>query len=264
MRASTSFVILGAVYDRLRQRLLVPALVRAAGLERAVGRAQRGIGKVVAAIARAGLDERGHAELSARLYDRNAGGRHREMFPWEARWLEELPPPPARALVGGAGYGAECRWLRDRGYAVDAYDPSRRGIERCRSIVGPDGLAIVATHQEVASATQTGRGVALALASRRYDFVWLGWGSLSHVLERPARRDVMRAIATLTDGPILASCRPWTAGFDQDPVRYQWQVGFAVAIPEDELSGLAVDLGRALSLERNPGVITFRLGPTRT
>jgi hypothetical protein len=220
---------------------------------------QRGIAKVVAAVARAGLDERGHAELSARLYDQNAGGRHREMLPWEARWLEALPPPPARALVGGAGYGIECRWLRDRGYAVDAYDPSRQGIERCQSIVGPDGLALVATHQELASSIRTHGGVACALARRQYDFVWLGWGSLSHVLERSARREVMRALATLTDGPILASCRPRTVGFDTDPVRYQWQVGFAVAISEEEVSELALELGRSLSLERNPGVITFRL-----
>ena len=52
------------------------------------------------------------------------GGGRTTLFDWEETWFaQDLPPAPARILVGGCGWGREVRALKDRGYSVVGFDP---------------------------------------------------------------------------------------------------------------------------------------------
>ena len=136
------------------------------------------------------------------------GDLKRPLHPWEERWFEtRLPPPPARILITAAGAGREAAPLVARGYAVDAVEPGPRAVEACASRLGNAGEARVGTHEELNAAVLDGADNELsALASRRYDAVIIGWGSLSYVLDADERQRTVLASARLAPrGPVLAS-----------------------------------------------------------
>lgn len=163
------------------------------GLRRASTALQDALGAAL----QAALTPEEKAALGLRLYadalasDADPG----EAFDWERTWwAADLPPPPARILLGGAGVGREARVLRSAGYDLFAYDPLPAAAERLAALLGRENAAR-ARHEDL-----PGRG--------DFDAVLLGWGSFTHVLDPDARRAVLAHCARLTDGPILASV--WT------------------------------------------------------
>lgn len=255
----------------LRWRIARPLLVGLARADLSLDRAQSWVRDTLASALPAMLSAAELAELSGRLYE-HRGATAREPFAWEREWLVRLPPPPARGLVGGAGYGPECALLLRAGYHVDAYDPSPDAVEACRRLLGEAGRASCGTHEDLLDPS---------LARGPYDFVWLGWGSLTHVLDPDTRARVIEACARLTSGPIFASgwvteraraagrvrrtsdailtrlgLTPGAAG-----VLFQPHVGLGALIPRQELSDLAARIGRRLEVPPTTGVAAFAFLP---
>ena len=193
---------------------------------------------------------------------------------WELEWLKLAPPPPARVLVGGAGYGRECAALAARGYRVVAYEPSAEAAEACAD----HAPCVVGTHEDLTLAVERGAGpLAAMIDDEPFDVVWLGWGSLSHVLGRADRRRTLLASARLSRGPVFASA--WVSDMPRvSTTRVRWflagarigaalggeardfsltygpQSGWAVVIQRAELEECAVAMDRDLAVATHPGV----------
>ena len=61
------------------------------------------------------------------------------MFEWEEKWFSsDLPPPPARILLGGAGSGREIRHLARHEYRIVAFDPVHSFVRHGRSRLQSD------------------------------------------------------------------------------------------------------------------------------
>ena len=122
---------------------------------------------------------------------------------WEETWFaRQLPAPPARILVCGAGSGREVMPLVTRGYEVDAFEPTAKLATELRRVHGTHGLVVTCSLQEFAAAT----AAATPITNQTYAAVLLGWGSLTHILDADDRLSVMRAIDRRCPvGPILAS-----------------------------------------------------------
>jgi hypothetical protein len=150
------------------------------------------------------------SDLTIHLYGlaSQRGPARTELFPWERQWFEDaLPAPPARVLLGAAGSGREAAWLVAAGYTVHAFEPVRRFASALRALVEPEGDAAVGSYADLvrAVAGETANPLA-AFAVRNYDAVILGWGSLSHVIDKRERLDLMRCCDNLCHhGPVLAS-----------------------------------------------------------
>lgn len=149
------------------------------------------------------------------------GGHHHEhgLFDWEEAALAKAPfpqPPqglpeaarPARWLVTAAGGGREARVLAERGFAVDAFEPNDVLLAGAREVASrhPSLHVHEGTYADFVRAAE-GRGGPLAsLATRRFDAVLLGWGSITHLVEPAEHRAVLDAVKILApDAPVLAS-----------------------------------------------------------
>ncbi len=174
-------------------------------VRRGMDAARRGLGALLAEAMTA--DEL--RVLSPHLYGSlmSSASAHHGLWDWETRWFDvRLPAPPARVLIGGAGAGREALPLIERGYQIDALEPSGALWETLAALLGPERLAVRATYEELSAALLDGAGgPAASFVGPRYDAVVLGWGSFTHVLVEAERRRTMQACARLTDGPILVS-----------------------------------------------------------
>jgi SAM-dependent methyltransferase len=139
--------------------------------------------------------------LSVLLYNVGRRMRSETVEPWEAEWWSRsLPPAPARILVAACGAGREVRWLLDRGYRVQGFDPATSLVRIARERVGRAARIDV---MDFAAFTAAARAA-------EYDAVIVGWGSFSHVLSAPARTALLAACKrTCPRGPILIS---WLQG----------------------------------------------------
>lgn len=138
---------------------------------------------------------------------------HRGLRPWEKEWFSRtLPNPPSRILVGACGTGREVLALARLGYTVDAFDGARGALEIAKKECPKSAHITQGTYRDLVAATLGSEGNQLeAFAKERYAAVLLGWGSLTHVSGFFARRDVLKACAALTEGPILLSFFSTTA-----------------------------------------------------
>ncbi len=214
----------------------------------------------------ASLTEREKRDLTAWAYEAQRPRSATELFAWERRWFEsELPKPPARVLVGGAGQGRELSALQALGYQVAGYDPAPALVDRgrCR------GLSLhVLDHEGFAAIVA--RRAEHPLVEQPYDAVLLGWGSLSHVLDSRRRHELFRALARVCpSGPLLMSFQPasaarpgrgdrlgriagapigWLRGTKTPPAEERlWShSGFFVGVGPEELERLASASGRRL------------------
>jgi hypothetical protein len=143
------------------------------------------------------------------------GSNRRDLFRWEEPWFtSDLPKPPARILVGGAGDGREARWLLARGYDVIAFDPARASVAQYNASF-PETPSIVLDYETLSRASyarRTGSHIELEhdaapiLERAPYDAAVLGWGSLTHVLEEHEQAALFETLVELVPvGPILAS-----------------------------------------------------------
>lgn len=150
----------------------------------------------VEGLALGALSEEELMRLTFARFSRSRASRDRELFEWERPWLErDLPAPPARVLVGGAGRGRESRWLASRGYDVVAFDPARDQ--------GADILRLA--YEDLTSAGPPRAALKELRALAPYDAVLLGWGSFTHVPGESSRLEILRALRRLSDGPVLLS-----------------------------------------------------------
>jgi len=149
--------------------------------------------------------------LTCAIYD--AKGTYKEetgVMPWEARWFaRDLPPPPARVLVGGAGSGREVRHLHSLGYEVVAFEPAPAFVRRALALDETAQRAFVQGSYEDLVDQSRPRHADLNRDLERfapYDAALVGWGSFSHVPDPEVRyRLLARLRALCPRGPILAS-----------------------------------------------------------
>lgn len=143
------------------------------------------------------------AALTQRIYALRETYGPPGLWPWEQAWFErDLPPPPARLLVGGCGSGRELRALVQQGYRVDGFEPVASLCASARRELPAGARLWQLGYEELA------RGVAASElgAEAPYEAVILGWGSFSHVIERRLREHAIRALDRLCPrGPLLLS-----------------------------------------------------------
>jgi hypothetical protein len=134
------------------------------------------------------------------------------LFPFEEAAFDTFfPPPPGRVLVGATGGGREALALARRGYEVVAFEPSAPLIAGLAAHI-PAGLKISAyraTYEDLPHMAPAlpGEDPADLNALPRFDAAILGWGSLSHLLSEQRQVTALRAMAAVTDGPVLVSFR---------------------------------------------------------
>jgi hypothetical protein len=188
--------------DEPPRSLLEAAAIRFARVERVLYRVRGGVHALGESFFSHALSAREQTQLSGALYDREfrPETQKTELMDWEVRWFEQqLPPPPARVLVGAAGGGRECVALVDRGYEVDGFDPSPAAVAHAERRLAGRGRVAVGSYADLG-------GPRLSWLRSRYDAVLLGWGSLSHVIGEPARRGLFVAVDELAgEGPVLSS-----------------------------------------------------------
>lgn len=198
-----------ASFRRGRFSASVRLLRVAALLTRATSR----MNDLATAFATHAIDRGDRGALTAAIYSAGRSAGREGLFSWEHGWLtRELPPPPARVLLGGAGRGREARWLLDRGYSVIAFDPARESVTRHLAAC-PEAPCLVLDYESLASAVRASRegsavdpSAARVLETAPYDAALLGWGSLTHVLDERDQDALFEALAVLVpSGPILAS-----------------------------------------------------------
>jgi hypothetical protein len=255
--------------------------MRSSGIKRAVlgyGRVERflergvlGGRRFLEGLASVGLSAAEREEIGLRIYDGDfrPDRVERGLYDWERPWFAELlPPAPARILIGGAGGGREVLPLLEQGYRVTAFEPAPRAQRHCAERVGERALVLRGSYVELTEAVLHGRDTPLsALASRRFAAFLFGWGSLTHVLSRAAREELVEAAHRLSpQGPLLASffsrgpepprvsraeragakLGRWLVRGTQPPERLSFvpHIGFCHAFPRDEIEALGARVGR--------------------
>lgn len=137
------------------------------------------------------------------------------LWPWERAWFErDLPPAPARVLVGGCGSGRELKALLEQGYEVDGFEPVSSLLASARRALSGSARLWQLGYEDLAREPASAPAPAASLARERlelegaapYSAVILGWGSFSHVLERSVRERALLALDRLCpSGPLLLS-----------------------------------------------------------
>src|SRR5262249_8778017 len=129
-------------------------------------------------------------------------------LPWERRAIEFFPGPPAKILVGAAGWGREARVLARMGYSVVAFEPVRQLAEKMASATAPLGSVRVyrGAFQDMPFLEALPTGARGDLRNEGpFDGAIVGYGSLSHLLNDAQRVETLRRFAEVTRGPILVS-----------------------------------------------------------
>jgi hypothetical protein len=145
-------------------------------------------------------------------YVKGAPFFERGFFPWEAAVLARLAlPRGARVLVGGAGGGRELRALGREGFLVTAFEPCAPLAEAASSLARDTSGAHVyrGSYDDLPAAVRGEGPLGPLLGGGPYALVLLGWRSLSHVLESPARAALFAALAHIAPtAPVVASFMP--------------------------------------------------------
>jgi hypothetical protein len=151
------------------------------------------------------LDHSALGRLTIAAYDRRGTYEAQTIADWEARWFKrDLPPPPARILIGAAGSGREVQHLERYGYEVTAFEPAAQYVRNANASGLLRHPMLLGRYEDLLDDTSTLSAGLAALAP--FDAVLLGWGSLSHVPGAEARITIMTQFRRLApDGPLLIS-----------------------------------------------------------
>lgn len=154
------------------------------------------------------------SSMTQRLYERRETYGPRGLFPWERVWYErDLPPAPARLLIGGCGSGREMVPLAEAGYEVCGFDPAGRLCNSARLAL-PGRASVWQLRYEDLVASGGGE----LASSAPYSAVILGWGSFSHILDAQMRDRVIEVLHRLCPlGPILLSFHLTHARSERQP-----------------------------------------------
>lgn len=188
------------------------SVARTAGaLERALTASGRAIRETAHGVLAHALDRHERQQLGISLYEDHLDSVRTELMAWERAWLgEDLPPPPARVLVGGAGAGRELRALEAMGYTVGGLEPGPDAVGRCIAALSSRAIVACATYEQLAAVVlDGGRHPELeALVARPWDASILGWTSMMHVLDDAERSRLFATFDRITRGPILGTFYP--------------------------------------------------------
>lgn len=245
-----------------------------AGALRAYSRALLHMEKVVLGFAEEALpvllDAEGERRFRNAVWKRtDVAAPGAQLMGWEEVWFQaDLPPPPARVLVGAAGRGREVRWLVERGYDVTAFEPVAAFLDDLRRA----GCSLV----ECASVEEIAAGGGRTLRSAApFDAYLMTWGGLSLVRGREAHRAALAIGRELVpEGPLLLSYlhagrgqgraralgrsvarRLGLSGREEGDQLYP-HLGIVHAFEEDELRLLATQTGSQL-LRPPAGVLDY-------
>ena len=203
------------------------------------------------------------------------------LFDWEREWFErDLPPPPARILITGAGWGREAFELCRMGYEVVAFEPAITDAALSSQPQEWPLSFIRADFEDFVQAQLENQWNILSVCAKPFDAVLLGWGSLTHVLSSSKRLRVFQAAsAAAPKGPILGSVWMRESGSDKrihavrmaaqevsrlvgrirgvDPSEpqdfaFSTSFGFGVYLTHAELSEQCSAVNRSLSFYRQP------------
>jgi len=163
--------------------------------------------KVLAGLTLAAMPPRKLSQLTARLYAARGTYDARELFPWEADWLDaDLPSPPARVLIGGAGSGREVVALLQSGYEVVAFDPASSYVAHAKKHIQGAGLRAYACGAYEDLLCPDHRLTSLVAEHAPYDAILLGWGSFTHMpLPKERAALLQRLMKLCPSGPLLLS-----------------------------------------------------------
>lgn len=223
------------------------------------------------------LDPRQLGRLTLAMYHDHPSTSWRVDKPlndWEEAWFRaDLPSPPAKILVGGAGKGREARALHEWEHRITAFDPVEAYIKQAPSIPGVTFLRGSYENLAAPDSNAARRFSSLVQRNAPYDAVLLGWGSFSHIPSEPLRRALLVTLKKLCpSGPVLASFfidqpehpeqrrRAWQWGFRLghmlDSTRSRTAnphdrlgptLGFSHSFTRDELRELARSAGYRIS-----------------
>ncbi len=179
-------------------------------------------------------------------YQTDAALFRRGFFQWEEQVVGRLfPPPPARVLVGGAGGGREVFALAERGYEVVAFEPSAalaKRLEDANARAGSGASVFLGRYTAMTTLQPIGGGATVRIeALGPFDAVVFGWCSFSHIRTHAERVGSLRAMAAVSDGPILMSFFPAPNGVARDA--FSSGVGYFRQTDETEARALAAEAG---------------------
>ena len=238
----------------LREELLRRAVFRCLRLSEALRRGHEGLASASAATALAGLSPASLVRLTADLFGRGRMHVDDALFDWEEEWFAgDLPAPPARLLIGGAGDGREVSPLAARGYEVVAFEPSRRLVERAaRRFEGDPKVEFVEGSFEEMIDRRPG-ALRDALERRKpFDAIVFGWTSFTHVVEPEIREAALvRARELCPAGPALLSF--WLRGEDDAPARLGRGARLGAALGRLSGRGRAREIGAGDSVVGHAG-----------
>lgn len=187
-------------------------VARTAGaLERALTASARAIRETAHGVLAHALDRDERQQLGITLYEDRLGSVRSELMAWERAWFaQDLPPPPARVLVGGAGAGRELRALEAMGYEVGGLEPGPDAVHRCIGALSSRAIAACATYEQLAAVVLDGANLPEleALVAKPWDASILGWTSMMHVLDDAERSRLFATFDRITRGPILGTFYP--------------------------------------------------------
>ncbi len=195
-----------APLDEVIGEVLVRTIARYAQLQARVAWGLEGTRSFVEGLASEALEPAERARIAGRLYGRRTAYGQTGLFAWERDWYQsDLPPAPAKILLGGCGSGREALVLCDMGYEVFACEPVASLVQTAREALQGRASVWPLSYEEWASARLS--ETATQLFSRApFDAVILGWGSLSHVLDDPMRERLFSQLVEFCPrGPILFS-----------------------------------------------------------
>jgi SAM-dependent methyltransferase len=200
---------------------------------------------------------------TAERYDPESLAYVSSLYPWEEEAIDRyFPTAPARILVGGAGAGREPLALAERGYQVTAFEPVAKLAEAMAKRASETGDVVRVyrgSYRDLPHLESAGGQGTVTLAST-FDAAIIGWGSFSHLYTERGRIEALTSMASLTEGPILASfiatrpegdapasrLRSWLVQRrDRHPAdRFSISMGFQHPVNEQEVRELAaaVDL----------------------
>jgi hypothetical protein len=134
---------------------------------------------------------------------------------WEKSAVDDFFSTCGSILVGAAGGGREVLALAQRGYRVDAFEPSAEFANSCRELLKSEGISA-----EIIESLPDQVPVSFGI----YDGLLLGWGAYNHVPGRRARIDLLRQFRrhTRSGGPMLLSF--YTRGEQARQLRWIYRI----------------------------------------
>jgi hypothetical protein len=121
------------------------------------------------------------------------------LFEWEKALLESsLLPATGRVLLGAAGGGRELKGLAERGYTVSAFEPAQALLSGAQQVAGrfPGCQVLRGTYADLCELVESPSGE-LAALDLHVDLVWLGYGSLSHLIGPGEPLRLLRSVSRL-------------------------------------------------------------------